>query len=117
MPNSQMSSQPMAAALKHQQEQKQSRKGSKSFSSQHSFIEMQRLKITGIYDIRAFCLKLVMVEGLVAALATSSGVKLAGNGVGDARQLLLLLLEVLGCGASAVLVEPLSGLLDRVEKL
>lgn len=44
-------------------------------------------------------------------------VQLAGNRVCHSRELLLLLLEVLSAGGGAVLVEPLSGLLDGVQDL
>lgn len=60
-----------------------------------------------------------MVNGLViVTTGTASGaVKLAGDGVGDVGQLLLLLLEVLGFGGGSVLLEPLVGLLDGVQDL
>lgn len=50
-------------------------------------------------------------------LATSVLVHLGGDGVGDVGQLLLLLLEVLGGGVSAVLLEPLSSLLNSLKDL
>lgn len=58
----------------------------------------------------------------VAALLLSTSVALAlvhlgGDGVGNVGQLLLLLLKVLGGGLGAVLLEPLSGLLDSLEDL
>lgn len=60
-----------------------------------------------------------MVNGLVivATRSTAGAVKLAGDGVGDVRQLLLLLLKVLGGGSGRVLLEPLSGLLNGIDKL
>lgn len=48
-------------------------------------------------------LKLIVARRLVVAIATgtaSLAVKLAGDGVGDVGQLLLLLLKVLGVGGS-----------------
>ncbi len=63
-------------------------------------------------------LKLVMVQGLVTlGTASATGVELAGDGISDVGQLLLLLLKVLGGGSGAVLIEPLSSLLNGVEKL
>ena len=44
-------------------------------------------------------------------------VKLAGDWVCDVGQLLLLLLEVLGSGRGSVLLDPVGGLLDGLEKL
>ena len=57
-----------------------------------------------------------------AALLLSSSVALAlvhlgGDGVGHVGQLLLLFLKVLGSGLGAVLLKPLSGLLDSLEDL
>jgi len=52
---------------------------------------------------------------IVTAGATSGAVKLAGDGVGDVRQLLLLLLKVLRFSGGSVLLEPLVGLLDSVQ--
>jgi hypothetical protein len=52
---------------------------------------------------------------LLATRVTRSLVHLGGDGVSDVGQLLLMLLEVLGGGVSAVLVEPLVGLLDSIE--
>lgn len=46
-------------------------------------------------------LKLIVARRLVVAIATSTAslaVKLAGDGIGDVGQLLLLLLKVLGVG-------------------
>lgn len=63
-------------------------------------------------------LKLIVdVVVLLATGATSTLVHLGGDGVSDVGQLLLLLLEVLGSGLSAMLLEPLVGLLDSVEDL
>lgn len=60
----------------------------------------------------------VEIRLILARLAsTTLAVKLAGDGVCHGRKLLLLLLKVLGGGSRAVLVEPLSGLLDSVENL
>jgi len=64
--------------------------------------------------------QLVVVVGLVvlrAAWATSASVELGRDGVGDVRQLLLLLLEVFGVGGGGVLFEPVGGLLDSFEDL
>lgn len=60
-----------------------------------------------------------MVNGLVVvtAWAASGAVKLAGDGVGDVGQLLLLLLEILGFRGGRILLEPLVGLLDGVKNL
>jgi hypothetical protein len=60
-------------------------------------------------------LQLVVVRGLVIATsAAGRAVQLRGNGVGDIRQLLELLVKVLGRGGGLVLVEPVLGLLDGV---
>lgn len=60
-----------------------------------------------------------MVGGLVLARASTRTrlVDLGRDGVRDARQLLLLLVVVLGGSRGAVLLEPLEGLLDGVEDL
>lgn len=60
-----------------------------------------------------------MVQRLVITLAArcTAAVKFAGDGVGNVRQLLLLLLKVLGSGGSRVLLEPVSGLLNSVKDL
>lgn len=50
-------------------------------------------------------------------LATSTLVHLGGDGVGDVGQLLLLLLKVLGAGVGAVLLKPLSSLLNSLKDL
>lgn len=47
----------------------------------------------------------------------AAAVQLAGNGVSNARELLLLLLKIGSLGGSTVLLKPLGGLLDSVEKL
>lgn len=64
-------------------------------------------------------LQLVVDLSVVISLAArrTTLVHLGGDGVGDVGQLLLLLLEVLGSGLSAVLIEPLGSLLDSVEDL
>jgi hypothetical protein len=55
---------------------------------------------------------------LVIVIGTSClAVKLAGDGVCDIRELLLLFLEIFGGGSSGVLVEPVGGFLDSLEKL
>jgi hypothetical protein len=56
--------------------------------------------------------RLIIIVG-----TTGLAVKLAGDGVCDVRQLLLLLLEIFGGGVNGVGIEPLGGLLDGVEKL
>ncbi len=55
---------------------------------------------------------LIIVTG-----TTSSLVKLAGDWVGDVGKLLLLLGEVLSGGAVGILLKPVGGLLDSLEKL
>lgn len=50
-------------------------------------------------------------------LATSTLVHLGGDGIGDVGQLLLLLLKVLRSGVGAVLLEPLSSLLNSFKNL
>lgn len=72
-------------------------------------------------DIHASCIKLfvegaclqLVVAGLLT-LATSSAVKLRGDGVGNAGELLELLVEVLGGGRSGVLLKPVLSLLDSL---
>jgi hypothetical protein len=54
---------------------------------------------------------------LVTSWWSASGVKLAGNGVGDLAELLSLLLKVFGGGGGGVLLEPLGGFLNGLEKL
>jgi hypothetical protein len=58
-------------------------------------------------------------SGLIVISTGTSGtsIKFAGNGVGDVRQLLLLLLEVLAGGCGGILLKPVSGLLDSLENL
>lgn len=65
------------------------------------------------------CLQLIVVHGLVVLTTWTTGraVELAGDGVGDVGQLLLLLLEVLGLRGGGVLLEPVAGLLDGVQNL
>jgi hypothetical protein len=53
---------------------------------------------------------------LIVTSATSRAVKLGGDGVSDVGQLLELLIEVLGAGLSGVLIKPVLGLLDSLEK-
>ena len=48
---------------------------------------------------------------------TSVAVKLAGDGVGYARELLLLLFEIGGFGSGGVLLKPVGGFLDSLKKL
>ena len=63
-------------------------------------------------------LQLVMVDGLI--ICTSAGttaVQLGGDGVSDIRELLLLLLKVLGGSCLGVLLKPVLSLLDSVDKL
>jgi hypothetical protein len=60
-------------------------------------------------------LQFVMEVAIV--LATSTLVHLGGDGVGNVGQLLLLLLKVLGGGVGAVLLEPLSSLLNSFKDL
>ena len=57
------------------------------------------------------------VSILLTTVTTGTLVHLGGDGVGDVGQLLLLLIEVLGGGVSAVLLEPLGSLLDSLEDL
>lgn len=61
-------------------------------------------------------LQLIVELGLLAITAGTL-VHLGGDGVSDVGQLLLLLLKVLGVGLGAVLLKPLSGLLDSLEDL
>jgi hypothetical protein len=59
-----------------------------------------------------------VVHRLVVTTSTTSRlVELAGDGIGNVGQLLLLLLEVLGGRSSSVLLKPVSGLLDGLQKL
>jgi hypothetical protein len=59
---------------------------------------------------------LVIVVGHASSTA-SAAVKLAGDGVCDVAELLLLLVKVLGGCLSSVVVEPVLGLLDSIENL
>lgn len=58
-----------------------------------------------------------MVHRVVVTSSTRRLVELASDGVGNVGQLLLLLLEVLGGRSGSVLLEPVSGLLDGLQKL
>ncbi len=49
--------------------------------------------------------------------ARTTRVQFAGDGVGHVRELLLLLLEVLGRGRGGVLIEPLGSFLDGIDNL
>ena len=51
------------------------------------------------------------------ASGTTAAIKLAGDGVCDAAELLLLLVEVLGLGRGCVLLKPILGFLDGFKKL
>ena len=75
----------------------------------------------GSHDKVIYFLQLV-VAGLVIVVGHASGtasaaVKLAGDGVGDIAELLLLLIEVFGSGIGGVVVEPVLDLLDGVKDL
>lgn len=59
---------------------------------------------------------LVVVVGHASSTA-STAVKLAGDGVCDVAELLLLLIEVLGGGLGGVVVEPVLSLLDSIKDL
>lgn len=58
----------------------------------------------------------VIVVGHASSTA-SAAVKLAGDGVGNVAELLLLLIEVLGGSIGGVVIEPVLGLLDSVKDL
>lgn len=58
----------------------------------------------------------VIVVGHASGTA-SAAVKLAGDGVGNVAELLLLLIEVLGGSIGGVVVEPVLDLLDGVKNL
>ena len=66
-------------------------------------------------------LQLIVAGGLViiatSAAGTALAVQLAGDGVRDVGELLLLLLKVLRRGRGRVLVEPLGRLLDGIQDL
>lgn len=62
----------------------------------------------------------LVVAGLVIIVghaSSTAAVKLAGDGVGDVAELLLLLVKVLGGGRGGIIVEPVLGLLDGIEDL
>ena len=61
-------------------------------------------------------LQLIVTGLLIVTSATSRAVKLGGDGVSDIGKLLELLVEVLGDGVGRVLLEPVLGLLDGLEK-
>jgi hypothetical protein len=54
---------------------------------------------------------------VLATRSSGTGIQLAGDGVGDVAQLLLLLLEILGLSVLGVLLKPVGGFLDGFEKL
>lgn len=58
-----------------------------------------------------------MAVRLVVLVSLTSTVKLAGDRVGNAGQLLPLLLEVLGGGRGTILIKPVSDLLDSIQNL
>jgi hypothetical protein len=67
-------------------------------------------------------LQLIVATGLIVFLISCAGttctsIELAGNGVCYVRELLLLLLKVFRSCSGSVLLEPLGGLLDGVDKL
>jgi hypothetical protein len=76
-----------------------------------------------IADIKASLgqnLKLAVVDRLIivirhTACTTLRAIKLAGDGVRDIREFLLLLFVILRCGGLGVLVEPVLGLLDSLQ--
>lgn len=57
------------------------------------------------------------MSGVILSSVTAATVQLAGNWVCDVRELLLLLLEVLGVGGTGVLIEPVGGLLNGLKDL
>jgi hypothetical protein len=57
-----------------------------------------------------------LIVVVVGHATGTASVKLGGDGVGDIAQLLLLLVEVLGNGGGSVLLKPVLGLLDSLEK-
>ena len=59
----------------------------------------------------------VVVWHSTSTTGTTAAIELAGDRVGDVAELLLLLVEVLCGRTGAVLVEPVLGLLDSLEKL
>lgn len=64
------------------------------------------------YDTR---LQLIVAVIILLSCSSCASVHLAGDRVSDVRELLLLLLKLLGGSGSGVLLEPLGGLLDGVE--
>ena len=60
--------------------------------------------------------RLVIVVGH-ASSTSGSAVELAGDGVGDVAELLLLLIEVLCEGSGCVVDKPVLSLLDSLENL
>lgn len=55
---------------------------------------------------------------VVIILSTlASAIELAGDWVGDVRELLLLLFEVFGGGSGAVLIQPVNSFLDSIDDL
>ena len=60
---------------------------------------------------------IVEISLLLAARGATTGVHLGGDRVSHVGQLLLLLLKVLGGGVGAVLLEPLSRLLNGFQNL
>lgn len=76
------------------------------------------LKKPFLVMITSMQLQFVVEITLRLLLATrGTTVHLGSDGVGDVGQLLLLLLKVLSGSVSAVLVEPLSSLLDGIQNL
>lgn len=73
----------------------------------------------GYYTLSNPHLELIMSLRLIvlASRSSSISVEFGRDGVGDVRQLLLLLLEVFCVGGGAVLVEPVGCFLDCVEDL
>ena len=62
-------------------------------------------------------LQLIVEITVIFGVAAGTLVHLGRDGVGDVRQLLLLLLKVLGGGVRGVLLEPLRGFLDGLQDL
>lgn len=77
---------------------------------------LRRITTPHIYGVY---LELIVVNGLIiiTARGATRAVKLAGDGVSDVGQLLLLLLEVLRGGSSSVLLKPLGSLLNGINDL
>jgi hypothetical protein len=59
----------------------------------------------------------LVIVAIVWHSASTLAVHLRRYRVSDVRQLLLLLLEVFGCGVRAVLLKPVMGFLNGLEKL